>query len=551
MSIMEQPANPGLKKHYMKTTTVAFMIYSMVCAGAYGIEDMIPVAGPGLTMVMLLILPFIWGTPQSLVNAELGSAIPEEGGYYKWVQRALGEFWAFQAGWWRTISIYFDNTLYVVLAGAYLATAAHLSDTEAYIFKAAVIIFFTYINIRGIKDVGAVSTIISILVIVAFGIVTVIGLLHWHANPFVPFIPEGQSLFESIGYGLAIGMWMYSGYESMSTLAGEVKNPQVIPKALLITAPIIIATYILPTMAGIASVGRWDSWATEGGITYSDVATSAGYHGLGLFFVAVAVIAQFSIYNAYIASGSRVFFSLAEDNLAPKFFTKCSKKRGVPYVTVLSMGIFSLLISPFSFDVIVVVDVMLLMASYVLIFISGIVLRIKEGDMPRPFKVPVGTKVFAAMCIPPILIAFIALFINGTDYFLGGMVGIISGPVMYFVFKRLYGGMAKIDSVKYPLNPKTGLGFGDVRRMAWMFAGLTVTGLIALGFLPWYEDPAYYTDYYGVEGLFEAMMRWIEYITVGSGIVAVLLAVIARRVDPAGRIGPKEVNQPVSIIVEE
>ena len=129
------------------------------------------------------------------------------------------------------------------------------------------------------------------------------------------------------------------------------------------------------------------------------------------------------------------------------------------------MGIFSLLISPFSFDVIIVVDVMLLMASYVLIFIAGIVLKFKEGNMPRPYKVPVGTKVFNAMCMPPILIAFIALFINGTDYFLGGMVGIVSGPVMYFIFKRMYGGMAKIDSVKYPLNPKTRLGFGDVRRI--------------------------------------------------------------------------------------
>ena len=64
-----------------------------------------------------------------------------------------------------------------------------------------------------------------------------------------------------------------------------------------------------------------------------------------------------------------------------------------------------------------------------------------------------------------------------------------------------------------------------------MCAGLTVIGLIALGFLPWYEDPGYYTDYYGVEDLFDAMMQWIRYITLGSGIVTVLLGVIARRFD--------------------
>ncbi len=62
-----------------------------------------------------------------LVAAELGSALPQEGGYYKWVQRACGEFWGFQAGWWRTISVYFDNTLYVVLAGSYLGSVLHLT----------------------------------------------------------------------------------------------------------------------------------------------------------------------------------------------------------------------------------------------------------------------------------------------------------------------------------------------------------------------------------------------------------------------------------------
>ena len=90
--------SPGLKKHHITTLTVFFMIFCMVSAGAYGIEDMIPAAGPGLTIVLLIVLPFFWSIPQGLVAAELGSAIPEEGGYYKWIQRGLGEFWGFQGG---------------------------------------------------------------------------------------------------------------------------------------------------------------------------------------------------------------------------------------------------------------------------------------------------------------------------------------------------------------------------------------------------------------------------------------------------------------------
>jgi amino acid transporter len=514
----------------MKTSTVVFMIFCLCAAGAYGIEEMIPQAGPGLTLVMLIVLPFLWSTPMGLVAAELGSALPQEGGYYKWVQRACGEFWGFQAGWWRTISVYFDNTLYVVLAGSYLGSVLHLSELQEYLFKASVIIFFTYINIRGIRDVGAVSTLISVFVLLAFALVAAVGFATWQTNPFIPFIPPDQTLLQSVGYGLAIGMWVYSGYESMSTVAGEIKDPQVIPKATMLTVPLIMAVYILPTMGGLASLGRWSEWASEGGLTYGDVVTQVA-PALGVFFVFIAIIAQFSIFNTYIASGSRGFFALAEDNLAPRILVKCSKKRGVPYVAVLSLGIFSLVVCMFPFGVIVVVDVMLFMSAYALIFISACILRIKEGDLPRPFRVPIGTKVFIAMCIPSLIIIFIAFFINGTDYFVGGMAALVTGPIMYFIFKRRYGGLTQIDPVNHPMNPSTRLAIGDTKRMAWMFGAMTLVGGIASFFLPWYDDPAYYTETYGIEGLFAFLIGCIRWITVASGVLTLMLVIIAGRVE--------------------
>jgi len=537
-AVKTNPEHHGLKQYEVKTSTVVFMIFCLCAAGAYGIEEMIPAAGPGLTLVMLIVLPFIWSTPMGLVAAELGSALPQEGGYYKWVQRAMGEFWGFQAGWWRTISVYFDNTLYVVLAGSYLGAVLHLSDSQEYLFKASVVIFFTYINLRGIRDVGRVSAIISILVLIAFGLVTVVGFATWESNPFVPFIPPEQSLLQSVGYGLAIGMWVYSGYESMSTVAGELKDPQVIPRATMITVPLIMAVYILPTMGGLASLGSWSEWSAEGGLSYGDVVTQVA-PALGIFFVMVAIMAQFSIFNTYIASGSRGFFALAEDNLAPHSLVKCSKKRGVPYVAVLSLGVFSLIACLFPFGVIVVVDVMLFMSAYALIFISACILRVRESDLPRPFKVPVGTKGFIAMCVPALMIVFIAYFINGVDYFVGGLAALATGPLMYFIFKRKYGGMTKIDPIGHPVNARTGLAIGDTKRMAWIFAMMTLLGILASFFLPWYEDPIYYTEMYGIEGLFDTLITCIHWMTAASGALAAILAVVAYRVEP--RVSPAPV----------
>ena len=547
----------GLKKHDIKISTVVFMIFCLCAAGAYGIEEMIPESGPGLTLVMLIVLPFVWSTPLGLVAAELGSARPQEGGYYKWVQEALGEYWGFQAGWWRTISIYIDNTLYVILAGGYMAATWDLSSTAEMAFKIAMILVFTYINIRGVKDVGIVSSVLSILVIVAFSMVAICGFLNWQQNPFVPFTADGEIMGLSgiafgdwvyyIGMGIAIGMWMYSGYESMSTIAGEVSNPQVIPKATLITVPLIMAVYIFPTMAGLASLGMWEEWGTEADtVGYATVVQTFWGEGFGIFFAVVAVLAQCSIYNTYIASGSRGFFALADDHLAPPIMVRCDAKHGVPYVAVLSVAVVNIILCQFAFTTVVVIDVFLLVSAYIMIFISAMILRKRIPAEDLKFKIPGGYGFLCLICIVPCVIAFIAFFINGTDYFIGGMIGITSGPVLYYIWKRMYGGLAKKDPVQYPINPKTKLAVGDTKRMAFNFGVLAIMGFIAYPWLMWFEGdwwgewgPEWYLEYYG-SGFLSDFYGMLNAIVIAAGlfaVIAVVLFAVSKKVEP------KEIRQ--------
>jgi len=537
-----------IKQHDLKVSTVVFMIFCLCAAGAYGIEEMIPESGPGLTLVMLIVLPFIWSTPLGLVASELGSARPQEGGYYKWVQEALGEYWGFQAGWWRTISIYIDNTLYVILAGGYLAGSMDLNPVYEMAFKVGMILIFTYINIRGVRDVGIVSTILSILVIVAFGMVAVVGFLNWTQNPFVPFTADGEIMgvhgiefgdwVYYIGMGIAIGMWMYAGYESMSTVAGEVTNPQVIPKATMITVPLIMCVYIFPTMGGLASMGMWEDWGTEvGNVGYGSVAEMYLGPAFGVFFVVVAILAQCSIYNTYIASGSRGFFVLAEDNLAPPILIKVDKKHGVPYVAVLSVGIVNIILCQYAFTTVIVVDVFLLISAYAMIFISALILRKRIPDEERKFKIPGGYPFLVVVCVVPITIAFIAFFINGTDFFIGGMLGIISGPILYVIWKRMYGGLYKKDPVNYPLNPKTKLGVGDTRRMSLNFAFIAFMGLISRPWLLWFEGdwgPEYYLEEHGSGFLsdFYGMINAITITAIIFAVIALILLLVSKKVEP-------------------
>lgn len=539
----------GLKKHDIKVSTVVFMIFCLVAAGCYGIEEIIPACGPGLTIVILCILPLIWALPFSLVASELGSARPQEGGYYKWVQEALGEFWGFQAGWWRTVSIYIDMVSYVVLAGGYASSQWNFSRPEEFLLKATIILVFVYINIRGVKDIGAVSTILSILVMIAFGLVAICGFMHWGEGTDVSFqmtATETNGIsdwFFLIAGGISIGMWMYSGYESMSTIAGEVSNPQVIPKATLITVPLIAAVYIIPTIASLGSLGQWQNWTPDGdGVGYGDVVATFWGPGFGVVFVIIAILAQCSIFNTYIASGSRGFFSLADDYLAPQILVKCDKKHGVPYVAISTVAVVCLLLCMLPFGFIIILDVTMLVASYILVYISAIVLRKRIPKEDYKFKIPGGSGLLAVICIVPICVALFSFFINGSDCYLAGAIGMVSGTILYYIWRRRYGGLTKKNPEIFPANKRTGLAIGDTRKITFMLLLLTIFNVIACFFMPWYENGWEAGDYFdgmlpnaNVDTITTIIYTGLYVFTAVCAFATVVFYLISRKVEPLNK----------------
>lgn len=530
----------GLKQYDLKVSTIVFMIYCLVAAGAFGIEEMIPSSGPGLTIVMLVIFAVFWALPISHMVAELGSILPAEGGSYVWVKEALGEFWGFQAGWWATMSIYVTNGVYVALVVGYLGRFFDFSETQGFLIKIAMILVFTVINLMGIREVGRVSTVLSIIVLLAFSAVALVGFTNWQSNPFVPFMPEGQGLIESVGGGIAICIWMYCGYECISSVAGEIKDPQVIPKGLLIAMPLIAASYILPTMAGLASVGRWEEWATDGvdAVGYMDVFTSFLGPAFGIVFMVIAIISQCSIFNTYLASGSRGFFVLADDHLSPRILIKVSAKKGVPYVGILSLTLVTIFLAQFDFTLLVMGEVVFMIALYIILSISTIVLRKKIPLEKRvgKYSIPGGTIGLYLCCGLPFSISIIALLINGTEYFLIGLIAISTGPVLYVIVKRRYGGLHVLSPESHPINPITKLAAGDVIRISFY---CVLTGLFAIAgsfFLLWYEGDwgqEYYLEEYeeGLISSFDTMIAVLQYGGAVLMLVGLICYIIGKRID--------------------
>src|SRR5919202_174649 len=163
----------------LTTLSLVFVLYFNTSGGAFTTEGLVAEVGPGLALAILLAVPLVWSLPETLIVAELASMLPEEGGYYRWVRRAFGEFWAFQNGWWTWLYSLVDMAIYPVLFNQYLAYFVPALGAHAqWAVSLAVIWGATAINLRGALRVGRVSVAAGATVLAAFGALALAALPH-------------------------------------------------------------------------------------------------------------------------------------------------------------------------------------------------------------------------------------------------------------------------------------------------------------------------------------------------------------------------------------
>ena len=308
-----------------------WVMFSYCTGGPFGLEDMVTTSGPGMTLIFLLVIPFFWCIPVSLVSAELTTAMPVEGGFYRWVRAGFGDFWGFLAGWWNWCASFLLGSVYAVQFADYLRYYfPEIVGWRHYIVSLAIVAVITYINVRGIQMVGKFATMLELFILLPVLVLVVIGLAKWHHNPFVPVIPPHQPTFHVFGVGLALGLWLYSGYEQCSTVAEEVDNPRrSYPLALALVVPMSIAAYFLPTLVSLAALGNWESWHTG---FFPTAAQLIGGRWLGAWMFAAAMVTQVALLNGTILASTRMPFAMAEDGYLPHVLTgqhAATERRGL------------------------------------------------------------------------------------------------------------------------------------------------------------------------------------------------------------------------------
>jgi amino acid transporter len=423
--------------------------YLMVAGGPYGLEDLVKNTGYGLAIVVLLLVPLVWSLPTALMVSELSSSLPEEGGYYAWVRRAMGPFWGFQEAWLSLAASIFDMAIYPVLFVTYLGYLYELFDPTIepaypWLISVGVIVACVIVNIRGVRVVGGSSLGMLVILLGPFVVLTMV------AFAMAPIqTPEAAPLKFSLMGGITVAMWNYMGWDNASTIAGEVERPQrTYPLAMSGALLLVILTYTLPILAASRTGINPANWE-EG--SWVKVGITVAGPVLGSAIAIGGMIAMLGMFNSLVLSYSRVPYALARDGYLPAVFTRRHPLTGAPWVAVLACAVAWALALQLSLRRLFALDVILYGLSLILEFVALVVLRVREPQLPRPFKVPGGLIGAAAAGLGPTLLIGLAIVDQSGKWELedkndpmSPAVALILatalaavGPVVYFV-RRLW-----------------------------------------------------------------------------------------------------------------
>jgi amino acid transporter len=428
----------------VKRTTLLPLIgitYCMVAGGPFGLEDLVHSSGYRNAVLLLLITPVLWSFPVTLMVSELSAAIPEDGGYYVWVRRAMGPFWGFQEAWLSFAASIFDMAIYPTLFIGYLARVwpAAQNGAVATLIGIALIALCVGINLAGIRCVGAGSLTMTLALLLPFAIMTVMAMY----SPPHPTAAQIEPMKLDLIGGILVAMWNYMGWDNVSTIAAEVDRPQrTYPLAMLASVLLVAATYVLPVAAvsrsGI-SPADWQTgfWVDVGKAVGSGIGPRIG-EALAIAIMAGGMISAFSMFNALMLSYSRVPIAMAADGFLPKFMALRTRQTGVPWVSILVCAIGWAMCLRLGFMRLLILDTLLYGLSLILEFVALVVLRLREPALQRPYKVPGGLPGCILISLGPIPLMVMAFYQALSDEgarkgLIFSAVAVVTGVVLYFV----------------------------------------------------------------------------------------------------------------------
>ena len=428
---------------------LAAVAYFTCSGGPFGLEPLISAVGPGYAVLLILVSPILWSMPLALMSVELTTMMPEEGGYYVWVSRALGRFWGVQEAWWslwNTIALMaVFAVLFVTYLGFFVPSLLERTLTAAVLrwcVAAGVVLTGTLVNLRGAKDVGRSALIGATLVAGTSIVFGALGLVqHGEASMRAIRTSIDSVKPSALLIGLSILVFNFSGWDNVSTFAAEVDDPQrTYPRALAWSMLIVCLAYLLPVLAGLGMVTDLSYWTADAG--WPAIGRSIGGPWLGGLFALLGMVSMWSMYANQLLYASRLPLVLAADGFLPAPLARVRSEAAVPATSIVLLSVIVCLLVGFSFNNLAVLSGVLYTAALTLEFISLVVLRIREPLAVRPFRAPGGWIGLVLVCVGPVLMAtgvLAGIALSASDFWIPLLIiaAIALTGAMVFVARRL------------------------------------------------------------------------------------------------------------------
>lgn len=345
---------------------------------------------PGLGMIAWVVAGVITITA-GLTAAEISAAIPKTGGMMVYIEEIYGKKLGVLTGWMQCV-LFFPATV-AALAVIFGNQSAALIENERLVvpITLGVILLISILNTLSSKTTGLIQTIATICKLIPLVLIIIFGFMRGNGNNPItsPLVGSGVSTTSIIGQLLIAILFAYDGWINVGAIAGEMKNPgKDLPKAIIGGLAFVMVVYIIINIAYL-----WVLPANELA-NYNSPASAVAqviFGPVGGKIITTGIlISVFGCINGYLLTGPRVLYTLGQQKSIPgyKYYGSLNKS-GVPGSATIVMGILSGLYALSGrFNLLTDLSMFAIWSFYVLTFIGVILLRKRQPELNRPYKVP-------------------------------------------------------------------------------------------------------------------------------------------------------------------
>jgi amino acid transporter len=426
------------------TDAVAIIVGLIVGAGIFGTPSI--VAG-AVESEAVLVAAWIAGGLFSIIGAlcyaELATAFPSAGGEYHFLQRAYGRSLAFLYGWARmTVVVAGSIAVFAYLFGDYVSRIVNLGAYSSAIWAAIVVGALTVVNYLGIREGKTTQNLFTVLEVGGLVLIVVAGFFLAPAPGSPPAAAAGSQpwyMGAGIGSAMVFVLFTYGGWNDAAYISAEVRDRERnMAKALLVAIAIVTVLYVLVNLAYLKGLG-YGAMARSDAVAADLLKAVWGPTGEKLISFMIAIAALTSV-NGSIIVGARSNYALGRDWALFRFLGRWDESSGSPRRAMVVQGVIALALVVFGafqnagFKGLVEYSLPVFWGFFLLVGVALFVLRVKERDAPRPFRVPGYPVVPALFVVVCGYLLYSSLAYHGRHALVG--LGVLAAGVVIVMLAR-------------------------------------------------------------------------------------------------------------------